>query len=136
MIAFDTCMLVRFLADDDQAQADLAEALMRDNTVFLPRTVLLETEWVLRSRYHKKREELLSFFKLLLKIENVVLEDAVQFEETITWYGMGADFADAMHLAACEQVVLYTFDRDFCKQARKLKMTPNIQIVQAKTKSL
>ena len=51
MIAFDTCILVRFLADDDQVQADLAEALMRDNTVFLPRTVLLETEWVLRSRY-------------------------------------------------------------------------------------
>ena len=34
MIAFDTCMLVRFLADDDKAQADLAETLMRDNAVF------------------------------------------------------------------------------------------------------
>ncbi len=132
MIAFDTCMLVRFLVDDDHAQADLAETLMRDNTVFLPRTVILETEWVLRSRYNKKREELFSFFKLLLEIENVVMEDAIQFEKTIAWYGLGADFADAMHLAACEKVVLYTFDRDFCKQARKLKMTPNMQIVQAK----
>jgi predicted nucleic-acid-binding protein len=74
---------------------------MRDNTVFLPRTVLLETEWVLRFRYHKKREELLDFFRLLLEIENVVLEDAAQFEKAITWYAMGADFADAMHLAAC-----------------------------------
>ena len=46
MIAFDTCLLVRFLADDDQAQADLAESLLADNTVFIPRTVLLETEWV------------------------------------------------------------------------------------------
>ncbi len=32
MIALDTCVLVRFLADDDPAQADMAEALMRDNT--------------------------------------------------------------------------------------------------------
>ncbi|MEA1933512.1 MAG: type II toxin-antitoxin system VapC family toxin [Thermodesulfobacteriota bacterium] len=132
MIAFDTCILVRFLADDDQVQANLAEALMRDNTVFLPRTVLLETEWVLRSRYHKKREELLNFFRLLLEIENVVLEDAAQFEEAITWYSIGADFADAMHLSACKETILHTFDRDFCKQASKLKMTPNIRIVKFK----
>lgn len=133
MIAFDTCILVRFLSDDDQAQADLAVALMRDNTVFLPRTVLLETEWVLRSRYRKKRDELLNFFRLLLEIENVMLEDTVQFEKAITWYSLGADFADAMHLAACEQAVLHTFDRDFCKQARKMEMTPKMIIVQNKT---
>ena len=47
MIAFDTCILVRFLAEDDQEQADLAESLIRNNTVFLPHTVLLETEWVI-----------------------------------------------------------------------------------------
>lgn len=34
MIAFDTCLLVRFLADDDKAQADLAEELMRTHMVF------------------------------------------------------------------------------------------------------
>ena len=33
MIAFDTGLLVRFLADDDKAQADLAEELMRTNTI-------------------------------------------------------------------------------------------------------
>jgi predicted nucleic-acid-binding protein len=131
MIAFDTCILVRFLADDDQAQADLAESLMTDNTVFIPRTVLLETEWVLRSRYRKKRKELLTFFKLLLEIENVVLEDAAQIERAITWYAMGADFADAMHLAACNEAVLHTFDRNFCKKARKAGVTPDIQVIVA-----
>ncbi len=35
MIAFDTNLLVRLLADDDKAQADIAEALMRTNTVFI-----------------------------------------------------------------------------------------------------
>ena len=59
MIAFDTCLLVRFVTDDNQAQADLAESLMRNNTVFIPRTVLLESEWVLRSRYKKPREAIL-----------------------------------------------------------------------------
>ena len=129
MIAFDTCVLVRFLADDNQAQADRAEALMRDNTVFLPSTVLLETEWVLHSRYHKTRGELLDFFRLLRELENVTLEDTVRFEEAITWYRMGADFANAMHLAACDQAVLHTFDRDFCRQARESGMSPAIQVV-------
>ena len=129
MIAFDTCILVRFLADDDQAQADLAEALMRENTVFLPRTVLLETEWVLRSRYKKKSDELLDFFRLLIEIENVILEDADQFEKALVWYAMGADFADAMHLASCEQATLHTFDRNFCKQAHELGITPEMKII-------
>jgi len=35
MIAFDTSLLVRFLADDNKAQADLAEQLMQSHTVFI-----------------------------------------------------------------------------------------------------
>lgn len=135
MIAFDTCILVRFLSNDDQAQAELAETLMRDNTIFLSRTVLLETEWVLRSRYHQKRKDLLSFFRLLLEIDNIVLEDGAEFEQVVTWYGMGADFADAMHLSVCEEMVLHTFDRGFCKQAHQMEMTPAIQIHQAQGES-
>lgn len=135
MIAFDTCLLVRFLAEDDPGQADIAESLMRENTIFLPRTVLLETEWVLRSRYHKKRNDLLAFFKLLPEIENVVIEAPVQYEKAITWYGVGADFVDAMHVAACEESILHRFDQDFCKKARELKITPDVVIVNAKTGS-
>ena len=116
-------------------QADLAEALVRDNEIFLPRTVLLETEWVLRSRYKKKRDELLKFFKMLLEIENVVLEDSAQFEKAVAWYELGADFADAMHLAACNQAVLHTFDRDFCKKAREIGATPEMKIVETGLKS-
>jgi predicted nucleic-acid-binding protein len=130
MIAFDTCILVRFLAADDPAQADAAEALMRTNTVFLPDTVLLETEWVLRSRYQKARSELLEFFSLLLALENVVLEDTAQFEKTLEWYSLGADFADAMHLAACGQAVMHTFDHGFCKHARESGLVPAMKVVQ------
>ncbi len=79
MIAFDTCLVVRFVTDDNQTQADLAESLMRDNTVFIPRTVLLESEWVLRSRYQKPREAIAAFFNALLETENVVIEDTALF---------------------------------------------------------
>jgi len=113
MIAFDTCVLVRFLADVDPAQSDMAEALMRDHIVFLPHTVLLEAESVLRSRYGKRRDELLSFFRLLSHLDNVALEDSDRFERAVAWYEMGADFADAMHLASSGKALMHTFDQRF-----------------------
>ncbi len=42
---------------------------------------------------------------------------------------MGADFADAMHLAACQDTVLHTFDRNFCKTANKAGITPKVCIL-------
>jgi len=80
----------------------------------------------------KKPEELLEFFSFLLEMENVVLENIEQFEKSLMWYKMGADFADAMHLAVCEKATLHTFDHKFCKKARELNMAPNIKIVVAK----
>lgn len=129
MIAFDTCVLVRFLSDDDPEQAALAETLMREHTVLLPNTVLLETEWVLRSRYKKSRSELLNFFRLLGDVENVALEDSRQFEQAVDWYALGADFADAMHLASCDGVEMHTFDRDFCTGARQRGVAPEVRML-------
>jgi len=132
VIAFDTCLLVRFIADDDKAQADLAEELMRTHTVFVPDSVLLETEWVLRSRYKKSSDKLAAFFKLLLDTENVILENTERLKKAIEWYQLGSYFADAMHLAACDGAILHTFDRAFCKVARKAGLAPEINIVEIK----
>jgi len=129
MIAFDTCVLVRFLVDDDPAQAEIAQDLMHENTVYLSNTVLLETEWVLRSRYRKSPAELLDFFRLLVEVENVALEDIIRFEMALDWYATGADFADAIHLASCDEAEMHTFDRDFCKSARENGATPSVQIL-------
>jgi predicted nucleic-acid-binding protein len=131
MIAFDTNLLVRFLADDDKVQADIAEALMGVNTVFLSRTVLLETEWVLRVRYRRDQAALGEFFQGFLDAENVVVEDADQVARALTWYRLGADFADALHLAACGSAMMHTFDRKFCKAAREAGMTPEIRVLEA-----
>ncbi len=131
MIALDTCVLVRLLSDDDSEQVEQAQTLLRSHTVFLPTTVLLETEWVLRSRYKKSREELTRFFRLLLDLENVVLEDADRFQKAVGWYSLGADFADALHLSACDNQAMYTFDRDFCRPARGDGSTPEVRVIEA-----
>ena len=130
MIAFDTNLLVRFLADDDKAQADLAESLMRNDAVFLSRTVLLETEWVLRSCYGQQRATLAGFFEQLLEAENVEVEDRDLVAAAVQWFRLGADFADALHLSVCETAVMHTFDRGFCKEARDAGVTPEIRILE------
>ncbi len=51
MLAVDTNVVVRFLTGDEPAQAARARAIFQRETVFLGKTVLVETEWVLRSLY-------------------------------------------------------------------------------------
>lgn len=56
MLGIDTNVLVRYLVADDEAQFDKARRLIRRETaagrkLMVSLLVLLETEWVLRSRY-------------------------------------------------------------------------------------
>jgi len=51
MVAVDTNILVRFLVRDDVKQAARAASLIRDDKIWISKTVLLETEWVLGSLY-------------------------------------------------------------------------------------
>jgi predicted nucleic-acid-binding protein len=131
MIAFDTNLLVRALVMDNPEQVAIARRLMAQDTVFISRTVLLETECVLRSRYNRSRSELLAFFRALLETENTVVETAEAIGHAVDWYAQGADFADALHLAACSSAVMHTFDRDFCKAAREAGIAPEVQVWEA-----
>ncbi|MFX8316487.1 PIN domain-containing protein, partial [Acinetobacter baumannii] len=51
MRAIDTNVIVRFLTADDATQAAVARRAIEAGDIFIPTTVLLETEWVLRSGY-------------------------------------------------------------------------------------
>jgi len=56
MAALDTNVLVRWLTDDDANQSAVVASLLEvaekeEVRLFVPVTVILETEWVLRSRY-------------------------------------------------------------------------------------
>jgi len=130
MIALDTKVLVRALVADDDAQVALARELLSANAVLVSRTVLLETEWVLRSRYRASRPELLEFFLALLGTEDAVVENAELVAQALEWYRMGADFADALHLAACGGAVMHTFDQEFCRAAREAGLTPEVRLLE------
>jgi predicted nucleic-acid-binding protein len=129
MIAFDTNLLVRAVVADNPAQVAIVQRLILQDSVFISRTVLLETEWVLRAVYMKSRVEILEFFRALLEIDNTEIEDSSEVGYALDWYADGADFADALHLAVCGSAVMHTFDKGFCKTAREAGITPPIVVL-------
>lgn len=128
MIALDTNIFIRLMVDDNPAQADVAERLVRDNRVFISKTVLLESEWVLRYSYHFDRPRIAWFFRQIFEPWNIVIENAEQVAKAIEWYEAGSDFADALHLAGSTTATLHTFDRKFCKAAREAGIAPEVRV--------
>ena len=129
MIAFDTNLLVRAVVADEPTQVAIVRDLVMQDTVFISRTVLLETQWVLRAVYKKSRTDMLEFFRALLAVDNTEVEDSSAVGLALDWYALGADFADAMHLAVCDSAVMHTFDKDFCKIATEAGITPQIRVI-------
>lgn len=129
LIAIDTNIIIRLAMRDDEEQYQKVINLLKDHDFYLSRTVQLEIEWVLRSRYRQPRQEIADFFTLLLQKTKIVCEDEEELMNAICWYRLEADFADAMHLANVKDKVLYTFDVDFCKNALKEAIAPKIYIL-------
>jgi len=121
MIAVDTNLLVRLMTNDDPSEAKRALRVMEGDDILIPKTVLLETEWVLRHGYVIEREVIAQAFQSLLGLPNVKPEDQQAVTLALAWYEDGLDFADALHLASSAKADRFaTFDRDFVKKASKL----------------
>ena len=128
MIAFDTNLLVRALVDDHPEQVAVVRQLIASDSIFISRTVLLETEWVLRARYKKTRDELGAFFSALLEVDNTVVEDAEAVSHALEWYAQGADFADALHLARANFCKTFlSFDQRLKKRAKAAGISPAVE---------
>ena len=118
MTAVDTNVLVRLIARDDPVHLRAARALLESVDCFIPDSVLLEAEWVLRSGYGATREQIHAEFLTILGLDKVIVSDPVRLESVLAWYADGLDFADAMHLAHSQHASSFvTFDRQFIRRA-------------------
>ncbi len=112
MIAIDTNVLVRLLVGDEPRQARRARRLVENSDIFVGTSVLLETEWVLRSAYRFDADAISGAFRGLLGLPNVVPESPAAFAQALDGYDAGLDFADALHLASAHAATgFYTLDR-------------------------
>ncbi|MGH7782176.1 MAG: type II toxin-antitoxin system VapC family toxin [Candidatus Binataceae bacterium] len=122
MVAVDTNVVVRLLTGDEPAQAARARAIFEREAVLLPKTVMLESEWVLRRAYRFGTDRIAGAFAALIALPEVVCEDAGAVADAIAWMRDGMDFADALHLASARPAGRFaTFDGRLRKRAARIK---------------
>ena len=124
MAALDTNILVRLLVEDDKAQLAAAEKLIRGcanagETLFVPVTVALELEWVLRSGFGFDKAAVVQTLSKLLALVELTSESEGSLESATALYSRtSADFSDCLHAAlaagAGEQP-LWSFDKAAAK---------------------
>jgi predicted nucleic-acid-binding protein len=120
MPAVDTNVLLRHIVQDDAAQSEAATRLIRQcvsagQTLFVPVTVALEVEWVLRASYGFTKDAVMATLSALLSAAELTFESERALEVALQLYRDGsADFADGLHIALAAQageLPLWTFDR-------------------------
>jgi predicted nucleic acid-binding protein len=121
MLAIDTNVVVRYLTGDHPEQSPRARALIDCHEVLVSTTVLLETEWVLRSAYGYPPPQVSEGLRALAGLPQVTLEDPALAATALDWMATGMDFADALHLARANGCAAFlSFDQQFAKVAKRL----------------
>ncbi len=124
MAALDTNILVRFLIDDDAVQASAAKKLIRKclgagETIYVPVTVSLELEWVLRSNFGFSKPVVVQTLSQLLASVELSFESEEAVEVALALYSQrGADYSDCLHVALASSAgeqPLWTFDKAAAK---------------------
>ena len=88
-----------------------------DEDFAVPATVLLETEWVLRSRYCLPRSTVAAALRMIIDLPH-----AIDIPPNTGWaidrLEQGADFADVIHLATVSNASRFaTFDQKLAAKA-------------------
>lgn len=124
MPALDTNVLVRYLVRDVPGQLAAAKRLIGrsvadGSTLFVPVTVVLELEWVLRSSFAFGKDDVLMTLSRLFSAAELTFESERALEIALQLYREGsADFADCLHVALATQAgeqPLWTFDKGAAK---------------------
>lgn len=120
MASLDTNILVRLLVQDDPRQTAavqrlLAQSIQNAETLFVPVTVSLELEWVLRARYGFAKAAIVHALSTLLRAVELSFESEPALEMALLYYEQSSsDYADCLHVALAELAQaqpLWTFDK-------------------------
>jgi predicted nucleic-acid-binding protein len=136
MIALDTNILARFYVDDPNdpeaaKQRPIAHRLVVDSPrLFVPLTVILELEWVLRAFYQFSADDFIRIVHHLLGLPNATVEEWSRISDALDLHAQGLDFADALHLLAsahCSEFATFD-DRRFARRANRLGVRPAVTV--------
>jgi predicted nucleic-acid-binding protein len=102
MLGIDTNVLVRLLVSDNLGQTRRARKLiertrMDEEPVLVSVLVVMETEWVLRSRYGFDRAGVHSVFRRMLQARELSFDNEAVLEEALfNWEDSTCGFADCL----------------------------------------
>jgi len=128
--AVDTNILARFYLRDDAVQGRIAARVLAAGDVFIPKTVVLELEWVLQYVAEQSERKVIECLAHLIALPGITVEDRDEIEAALSHCRNGIDFADALHLAASSAFSeLLTFDdRGYARRAKKLRLKPAVLV--------
>ena len=120
MIAIDSNVLVRLLVNDDPAQGARARAAFESEEIWIAKTVLLETFWVLRSVYDFDDLAIAHAIEGALGLPRVQVEDTERVKLALAAVADRIDIADALHVATTpgDARAFATFDQDLARRAK------------------
>ncbi len=125
MKAIDTNIVVRLAMNDNFFQTREARRVLGE-AVLLPLTVIMESEWVLRSRYGLDRMTIATALTALLDTAGVSVADEADVRYAMARFREGADLPDMLHLISAKGAERFvTFDR---KLARSAGENPPVQV--------
>ncbi|HLF96787.1 MAG TPA: type II toxin-antitoxin system VapC family toxin [Methylococcaceae bacterium] len=136
MIALDTNILARFYVDDPNdpeaiKQRPVAFRIFTESErLFVPLTVVLELEWVLRAFYGFSNQEFVKVVNHLLGLPNIKVEEWPRIADALSLHAQGLDFADALHLVSsshCRELLSFD-DRRFARRAARLNAKPLVTV--------
>jgi predicted nucleic-acid-binding protein len=120
MTAVDTNVVIRLLTGDEPKQAAAAKSLFSTGEIWIAKTVLLETGWVLRSLYGFEASAVADAFRKVLGLKNVHSEDEASIGAALQLVDHGVEFAAAMHLSSRPPGAAFvSFDRPFVRRAKR-----------------
>ncbi len=111
---------MRYVVQDDSAPLAAAKRLItrcveEGQSLFMPVTVMLELEWVLRSSFEFAKDDVIQVVSTLLSAAALSFESERAVEVALHLFRDGAaDFADCVHVALASQAgeqTLWTFDK-------------------------
>jgi predicted nucleic-acid-binding protein len=128
--AVDTNILARYYLHDDVEQGRIAADLLAAGDLFVPKTVILELEWVLRYVADQAEDKVIDCLAHLIALPGITVEDRDEIEAALSYCRKGIDFADALHLTAsksCSELLTFD-DRGYARRAKKLRLKPTVRV--------
>ena len=128
MKAVDTNVLARWIMRDHEPQFKLAQQVIVAGA-FVPITVIMELEWVLRSVAGYSRDQITAALRAIMELDTLDFPDRDALSRAVDDYRRGADWADLIHLIQASAAATFlTFDRRLSR--RSVSASPvSIQLI-------